>query len=56
MTPGLRLPEALGRGVGRGTLYRHFSDRTELALAVLEADVADLLEFLAQLFGPAQRP
>lgn len=29
-------------GVGRGTLYRHFSDRTELALAVLEADVADL--------------
>ncbi|WP_313013332.1 helix-turn-helix domain-containing protein [Brevundimonas sp.] len=29
-------------GVGRGTLYRHFADRTELALAVLEADVADL--------------
>ncbi|WP_395945759.1 TetR/AcrR family transcriptional regulator [Brevundimonas sp.] len=29
-------------GVGRGTLYRHFADRTELALAVLEADVAEL--------------
>ena len=29
-------------GVGRGTLYRHFADRTELALAVLKADVADL--------------
>ncbi len=29
-------------GVGRGTLYRHFADRSELALAVLEADVADL--------------
>ena len=29
-------------GVGRGTLYRHFADRTELALAVLEADLADL--------------
>ncbi len=29
-------------GVGRGTRYRHFADRTELALAVLEADVADL--------------
>ena len=29
-------------GVGRGTLYRHFADRTELALAVLEADIDDL--------------
>lgn len=29
-------------GVGRGTLYRHFADRTELALAVLEEDVAEL--------------
>ena len=29
-------------GVGRGTLYRHFADRTELALAVLEDEVADL--------------
>ncbi|NBB66197.1 TetR family transcriptional regulator [Pseudomonas sp. ODNR1LW] len=28
--------------VGRGTLYRHFADRTELVLAVLEADVAEL--------------
>jgi AcrR family transcriptional regulator len=29
-------------GVGRGTLYRHFADRTELALAVLEEEVEDL--------------
>lgn len=29
-------------GVGRGTLYRHFADRTELALAVLEADIDEL--------------
>ena len=29
-------------GVGRATLYRNFAGRTELALAVLEADVADL--------------
>lgn len=29
-------------GVGRGTLYRHFADRTELALAVLEEAVEDL--------------
>lgn len=29
-------------GVGRATLYRHFADRSELALAVLEADVEDL--------------
>ncbi|KAK0338639.1 hypothetical protein LTR94_037771, partial [Friedmanniomyces endolithicus] len=29
-------------GVGRGTLYRHFADRTELALAVLIDGVDDL--------------
>lgn len=29
-------------GVGRGTLYRHFADRSELALAVLEEEVEAL--------------
>ena len=29
-------------GVGRGTLYRHFADRTELALAVLIDGIDDL--------------
>ena len=35
-------------GVGRGTLYRHFADRTELALAVLEEEVEDLGRRTAQ--------
>ncbi|GAA1943150.1 helix-turn-helix domain-containing protein [Microbacterium deminutum] len=33
-------------GVGQGSLYRHFPDRTALAVAVFEENVADLEEFL----------
>ena len=34
-------------GVGQGSLYRHFPDRTALAVAVFEENVADLEEFTA---------
>ncbi len=34
-------------GVGQGSLYRHFPDRTALAVAVFEENVADLEQFTA---------
>ena len=34
-------------GVGQGSLYRHFPDRTALAVAVFEENVIDLEEFTA---------
>ena len=34
-------------GVGQGSLYRHFPDRTALAVAVFEDNVTDLEEFTA---------
>jgi AcrR family transcriptional regulator len=34
-------------GVGQGSLYRHFPDRTSLAVAVFEENVAELEEFTA---------
>jgi AcrR family transcriptional regulator len=34
-------------GVGQGSLYRHFPDRTALAVAVFEENVADLEEYTA---------
>ena len=34
-------------GVGQGSLYRHFPDRTALAVAVFEDNVIDLEEFTA---------
>lgn len=34
-------------GVGQGSLYRHFPDRTALAVAVFEENLADLEEFTA---------
>ena len=34
-------------GVGQGSLYRHFPDRTALAVAVFEENVADLEDFTA---------
>lgn len=34
-------------GVGQGSLYRHFPDRTALAVAVFEDNVADLEEYTA---------
>lgn len=39
-------------GVGRATLYRNFPGRTEIALAVLLEDVADLGERFAAPQGP----
>jgi len=38
-------------GVGQGSLYRHFPDRTALAVAVFEENLSDLEEFTA----PADR-
>ncbi len=38
-------------GVGQGSLYRHFPDRTALAVAVFEENLVDLEEFTA----PADR-
>ncbi|MDF2576026.1 MAG: TetR family transcriptional regulator [Agromyces sp.] len=38
-------------GVGQGSLYRHFPDRTSLAVAVFEDNVRDLEEYTA----PADR-
>ncbi len=50
-------------GVGQGSLYRHFPDRTALAVAVFEENVADLEQFTASedrtiddLLGPRGRP
>ena len=34
-------------GVGQGSLYRHFPDRTALAVAVFEDNVIDLEEYIA---------
>jgi AcrR family transcriptional regulator len=34
-------------GVGQGSLYRHFPDRTSLAVAVFEENVIDLEEYTA---------
>lgn len=34
--------------VGRGTLYRHFRDRTDLAAAVFEQHLGELEEFVAE--------
>ena len=34
-------------GVGQGSLYRHFPDRTALAVAVFEENVSDLEEYTA---------
>jgi len=34
-------------GVGQGSLYRHFPDRTALAVAVFEENVIDLEEYIA---------
>jgi AcrR family transcriptional regulator len=34
-------------GVGQGSLYRHFSDRTALAVAVFEENLDDLEQFTA---------
>ena len=34
-------------GVGQGSLYRHFPDRTSLAVAVFEENVVDLEEYTA---------
>lgn len=34
-------------GVGQGSLYRHFPDRTALAVAVFEENVADLEDYTA---------
>jgi len=34
-------------GVGQGSLYRHFPDRTALAVAVFEENLGDLEEFTA---------
>ena len=34
-------------GVGQGSLYRHFPDRTALAVAVFEENVGDLEEYTA---------
>lgn len=34
-------------GVGQGSLYRHFPDRTALAVAVFEENIADLEEYIA---------
>ena len=39
------LPEA---GLGRGTLYRHFKNRSELAVAVLEFPLAELQRFVVE--------
>lgn len=38
-------------GVGQGSLYRHFPDRTALAVAVFEENVGDLEDYIA----PADR-
>jgi len=35
-------------GVGQGSLYRHFPDRTALAVAVFEDNVRDLEEYTAE--------
>lgn len=35
-------------GVGQGSLYRHFPDRTALAVAVFDDNVRDLEEYVAQ--------
>jgi AcrR family transcriptional regulator len=35
-------------GVGQGSLYRHFPDRTALAVAVFEENVGDLEDFTSQ--------
>lgn len=37
--------------VGRGTLYRHFRDRTDLAAAVYESHLAELEEYVAERPG-----
>lgn len=45
---GLRAPfsaVAKRAGVGQGSLYRHFPDRTALAVAVFEDNVGDLEEY-----------
>lgn len=42
---------AKAAGVGQGTLYRHFSGREELLLAVHEAEVAGLAEDAGRLLG-----
>ena len=42
---------AKAAGVGQGTLYRHFSGREELLLAVHEAEVAALVEAVPVLLG-----
>ncbi|MDY0910217.1 helix-turn-helix domain-containing protein [Microbacterium sp. CFBP9034] len=34
-------------GVGQGSLYRHFADRTALAVAVFEDNIADLEDYIA---------
>lgn len=34
-------------GVGQGSLYRHFPDRTALAVAVFEENVAELEEYIS---------
>ena len=53
-TDGLSAPfsaVAKRAGVGQGSLYRHFPDRTALAVAVFEENLVDLEEFTA----PADR-
>ncbi|HEY6799658.1 MAG TPA: helix-turn-helix domain-containing protein [Agromyces sp.] len=35
-------------GVGQGSLYRHFPDRTSLAVAVFDENVADLDEYVSE--------
>jgi AcrR family transcriptional regulator len=53
-TEGLSAPfsaVAKRAGVGQGSLYRHFPDRTALAVAVFEENLVDLEEFTA----PADR-
>ena len=50
MPPGLAAPfsaVAKRAGVGQGSLYRHFPDRTALAVAVFEDNVRDLEEYTA---------
>ncbi|MDQ0790427.1 TetR/AcrR family transcriptional regulator [Streptomyces sp. B3I8] len=42
---------ARAAGVGQGTLYRHFSGREELLLAVHEAEVAALVEAVPELLS-----
>jgi AcrR family transcriptional regulator len=34
-------------GVGQGSLYRHFPDRTSLAVAVFEENIVDLEQYIA---------